>query len=88
MFDAQATARTGYDHSPYVVVLQAASRGLTSHYLLMCTGRGVRGGGEHARVRHPGSVACIQVAALKSRGKGQAGLRVLRPTQPGLLTLG
>jgi len=35
---------TSYDHSPYVVVLQAASRGLTSDYLLMCVGRGVRGG--------------------------------------------
>jgi len=71
----QGPVGTSYDHSPYVVVLQAASRGLTSHYLLMCVGRGVRGGGKPARVRHRGSVACIQVAAPKSRGerKGERG---------------
>jgi len=48
------------------------SRGLTRDCLLICAGRGVRGGGEHARVRHPGSVACIQVAAPKSSGERKA----------------
>jgi len=43
--------------------------------VLICADRGVRRGGKYARVRHTGSVACIQVAAPTSRGeKGRAWL--------------
>jgi len=60
MFDDQGTADW---LRPVATALQTwlfgkrLSDGLTRDCLLICAGRGVRGGGEHARVRHPGPVA-------------------------------